>query len=227
MGFLDRLLRLVGLDFDLDLHSEPFDRITAQLYLGGRPRPEGVGALKAAGITDVVSCLPASERDAMAFLERDFRARFIPVHDGIHEDLSEALPAFFAALSEAGADGRLLVHCEVGVSRSATLAVAHVMRSTGSRFYEAFCSVRACRPQILPNIGFASQLQRFELAHHPRRGASELASLTRYLHEVCNVPGEARVVQAALEAHDFDAYAAIRSIFDGEVPRVVQGVRRR
>ncbi len=227
MGLLDRLIRWAGLEFDLDLHSDPFDRITSQLYLGARPRPEEVDALKAAGITDVVSCLPVSEREAMAFLQEDFRARFIPVHDGIHEDITAALPVFFEALSRVGADGRLLVHCEVGVSRSATLAVAHVMRSTGSRFYEAFCSVRRRRPQVLPNIGFASQLQRFELTLHPRRGGGELSSLTRYLHEVCNVPGEARVLQAALEAHDLDAYRAIRSLFDGEIPRVVQGVRLR
>lgn len=225
VGPLDHLLRWLGLDFDVDLTDAPFHRITPHLWLGARPTPDRVDALRRAGITHVVSCLPASEREAMTFLDEDFRTRFIAIKDGMDQDLGAALPPFFDALSEALPNGQLLVHCEVGVSRSASLAIAHVMRSTTSRFYEAFCEVRTHRPQVLPNIGFASQLQQVEFTQHPRRPAGELASLTRYLDRVCNVPVEAAVLQAALEAHDFDAPRALRSIFGGEIPRVVQGVR--
>ncbi|MEO0603380.1 MAG: dual specificity protein phosphatase [Myxococcota bacterium] len=225
MGTLDRLLRWVGLDFDLDLRSPRFDAITAQLTLGARPRPEDVEALRQAGITHVVSCLDPSERAAMEFLDQAFQTRFLPLHDGIHQDITQAFPTFFAELDRLDRGARLLVHCQVGVSRSATLAIAHVMQSTGQRFDEAFRTVQALRPQILPNIGFASQLQRFEHALRGSRAAPVPASLVWYLREVCKTPVEPALLQDALVSHDYDAHAAIRSLFGGEVPRVVQGVR--
>lgn len=221
VGLLDHILRWLQLDFEFDLHSQPFHRITPHLYLGARPRPEDVQALQNEGITHVVSCLPPSQRDAVTFLDETFETAFIPLRDGMHEDIAAAFPAFFEAMSRAEPDP-LLVHCEVGVSRSATLAVAHVMASTNQRFYEAFCEVRARRPQVLPNIGFATQLQRFEHARHAPRAT---ASLTQYLQEVCKVPVEPEILQSTLEGHDFDAVRAIRSIFGGDIPRVVQGVR--
>lgn len=225
MGTLERLLRWVGLDFDLDLRSERFSAITPRLYLGPRPVPEDLELLRDVGITNVVSCLPENRRETVTFLEANFHARFVPIRDGIHEDITPVFDAFFEAL--ATARGPLLVHCEVGVSRSATLAIAAVMRAEATRFYEAYCQVRERRPQVLPNIGFATQLQRFEDSLLPPRRPDELASLTRYLHDVCNVPVEPSVLQAALEDHDFDAVAAIRAIFGGDIPRVVQGVRNR
>jgi len=226
MAALDRLLRWLGLDFDLELGDDPaFHRIRPRLSVGPRPRPDDVDTLRDAGITHTVSCLPATERDATAFLADTFRAHFVPVRDGIDEDLTAALTTFFGIMAQLAPDEHVLVHCEVGVSRSATLAIAHVMRSESRRFYEAFVSVRERRPQILPNIGFASRLQRLEHELHPRRPVGEPASLTRYLHEVCRVPVEMDLLQATLEQHEFDAVRAVRAIFGGDIPRVVQGVR--
>lgn len=226
-GALDRLLGLVGLDFTLDIRDDPFDRITERLFLGARPGPDAVPALEAAGITHVVSCLPESERGAMGFLGEHFDTAFHPVHDGMHEDIGAGFPVLFQAMDGLGPEGRLLVHCEVGVSRSATLAIGQVMRADGLRFREAYQAVRARRPQVLPNVGFASALQRLEHELQGRRTDGEPCSLARYLVAVCRAPAEAAVLQDALERHDFDAVPALMAVFDGEIPRVVQGVRLR
>jgi protein-tyrosine phosphatase len=221
VAFLDRLIGLLGLDFDFDLRSARFDAVAPGLFVGARPRPQDVPDLHQAGIVAVVSCLPTSEREALPFLG-DFEHRFLPLDDRVGQDLGAAIPAFFEAVQ--GATGALLVHCEVGVSRSASLAIARVMDTDGLRFFEAYQQVRTRRPQVLPNVGFAAQLQRFEDARHPPRDG--LPSLTRYLKEVCMVPAAPSVIDDALRAHDLDPIAAIESIF-GDVPRVVQGVRRR
>ena len=81
--------------------------------------------------------------------------------------------------------------------------------------------MRARRPEGLPNIGFASQLQQLEHELHPPRPSGEQASLTRYLREVCQVPASAH----DLQAHQFDGVQAVRWLFDGEIPRVVQGAQ--
>ena len=223
-----RLLSLLGLDFDLslDLLDAPLHPIRADLFLGSRPRPEQAAALEELGITHVVSCLAESERPAVAFLKDDFETLFLPVRDGMNEDLAATFAGFFAFLDRAGSGAKALVHCEVGVSRSASLVIARVMQTERARFYEAYRAVRAHRPQVLPNVGFASQLQRFEHALFPEPRSESYCSLARYLKEVCHVPAEIGVLQAMLEQHDHDALRAIRAIFGDEVPRVVQGVRR-
>lgn len=227
----ERLLALLGLDFDftLDLRRQALSEITDSLFVGRRPRVGDTAALKAAGITHVVSCLPEGERDTVSFLGDDFECLFVPLADGIHEDIATVFPVVFdfaAVAKEASAGAKLLVHCEVGVSRSAAVAIALVMKSENKTFFDAYAHVRSRRPDILPNIGFASQLQRLEHEVLPElRAGGELSSLARYLREVCNAPADVVLIQEALERHDFDAVAALRAIFADEIPRVVQGVR--
>lgn len=220
-----RVLSLLGLNFDFDLLAEPFHQVNPALCLGSRPRPEHVEALRGLGITHIVSCLAEEERATVAFLSGAFETLFLPVRDGALEDIGATFPAFFAFLASAAPSGRVLVHCQVGVSRSATLVTASVMKAKQMRFYEAYCEVRTRRAQVLPNVGFASQLQHFEHTLFPEPPSGEFASLTRYLHEVCNVPVEIEVLQNMLERHDYDALRAVRAIFGEEVPRVIQGVR--
>jgi hypothetical protein len=124
-----------------------------------------------------------------------------------------------------GPKTKLFVHCEVGVSRSATLVTALLMKTEGLSFFEAVSEVRSKRNQVLPNIGFASQLQRLEHELEPSSVNRVPSSLAQYLHQICNAPVEIDLLQSALERHDYDAPAALQTVFGGEIPRVVQGVR--
>ena len=228
MALLDRVLSLLGLDFDLsfdDLEA-PFHTITPALLLGSRPRREALPALRKHGVTHVVSCLPEADRASVAFLRDALAHLFLPLRDGVHEDISAVMPEFFAFVSGAGPKARVLVHCEVGVSRSAALVIAHIMQAERLRFYAAYQKVRTRRAQVLPNIGFATQLQRFEDALFPGQRPAGPSSLARYLREVCSVPIEIEVIHDMLESHDGDAVRALQATFGGEIPRVVQGVRR-
>jgi protein-tyrosine phosphatase len=227
----DRVLALLGfdLDFSISVGRDPFNAITEDLYLGARPDREHVPALEEAGVTHVVSCLRADDRARVAFLREDFQPLFIPIDDGMHEDIASVFPVFFdfvRSAREQHARAKVFVHCEVGVSRSATLATALVMQRSRKRFFEAYCDVRAKRGEVLPNIGFASQLQRLEFDMHPRaQGDESVSSLARYLREVCTVPVDIETLQNVLQRHDYDALSAIQAIFGDEIPRVIQGVR--
>ncbi|RVE54462.1 hypothetical protein evm_000947 [Chilo suppressalis] len=57
--------------------------------------------------------------------------------------------------------GRVLVHCLMGVSRSATCALAFLMIKRGMSLTEALSTVR-CRRDIHPNEGFLRQLQQLD-----------------------------------------------------------------
>lgn len=224
-----RIVSLLGLnlDFNIDLSRRRFSEIDETLFVGRRPRADDVDELRRLGITDVISCLPEPERASMSFLQAHLRCLFVPLHDGMHEDISPSLPLAFEFARRASKDldaTRLLIHCEVGVSRSATFAIALLMKRDRARFIDTFQRVHERRPEVLPNIGFASQLQHLEHSElGPRRG--EPSSLARYLHDVCNVPVDIQTLEGSLAQHDYDGPAAIRAIF-GEIPRVVQGARR-
>lgn len=228
----DRVFKLLGLDLDLDFSvsfsRRLFNPITDDLYLGARPEPAQLEAVEQAGITHVVSCLREDRRPEMAFLQASFDTLFIPMRDGVHEDIASAFPLFFDYVRGAQERGpaKVLIHCEAGVSRSATLTIALLMQRAHKRFFETYCDVRAQRQAVLPNIGFASQLQRLEFDMHPQqRGAEGPSSLARYLKEVCNAPVDIETLESMLQRHDYNAFKAIESIFGGEIPRVVQGVR--
>jgi len=226
----NRLLSRVGLglDFSVDLRESFFTQITPTLYLGARPSPKHVAPLKEAKITHVVSCLMEEDRGELAFLRQDFQHLFLGVRDGMHQDIAATFPRLFDFAEAAGAgdsNAKLFVHCEVGVSRSATLVIALLMKTEGLSFFDALCRARSKRFQVLPNIGFASQLQRLEHELRPDLVGSNPSSLARYLHQICNAPVEIEILESALERHGYDAPAALQMVFGGEIPRVVQGVR--
>lgn len=58
--------------------------------------------------------------------------------------------------------GRVLVHCQAGISRSATICLAYLIQSRRVRLDEAFDFVKQRRGVISPNFSFMGQLLQFE-----------------------------------------------------------------
>jgi protein-tyrosine phosphatase len=62
-----------------------------------------------------------------------------------------------------GNKNRVLVHCAMGMSRSATGAIMFLMRLFQCGFEDVFEFVKTQRQETDPNEGFIEQLRRFEL----------------------------------------------------------------
>jgi protein-tyrosine phosphatase len=71
---------------------------------------------------------------------------------------------------------RILVHCNLGISRSTTLILAYLMKTYNATLLEAFKFLKHRRPIICPNLGFLRQLIEYEYdlfsysytdPHHP------------------------------------------------------------
>lgn len=57
--------------------------------------------------------------------------------------------------------GRILVHCEKGISRSASLVASHLMIKKGMDEVQAIEFLQKLRPQVDPNLSFVVQLSFF------------------------------------------------------------------
>uniref|UniRef100_A0A1I7VPR1 protein-tyrosine-phosphatase n=1 Tax=Loa loa TaxID=7209 RepID=A0A1I7VPR1_LOALO len=62
-------------------------------------------------------------------------------------------------------NGRILVHCEAGVSRSVFVVAAYLMQKLQWSSSKAIEYIQRIRPIALPNDGFVQQLQIFESCH--------------------------------------------------------------
>ncbi|CCE81647.1 Piso0_002309 [Millerozyma farinosa CBS 7064] len=87
--------------------------------------------------------------------------------DGIDE-LSSSLPTILDYIQQfydrSNGDTKILVHCRVGVSRSATVAIAEVMKRLQVSLPEAYMYVRVRRLNIIiqPNLRFVYELFKWE-----------------------------------------------------------------
>ncbi|XP_071502133.1 dual specificity protein phosphatase 1-B-like [Diadema antillarum] len=128
------------------------------LYLGSNFHASRLSVLEEHGITAVlnVSRLPN-------YFPTCFRYMQIPVDDSTDADL---LPWFEEATnfieSVQRNNGRVLVHCHAGISRSATICLAYLMKVRQIRLEEAFEFVSSVRTVISPNLAFMLQLLRYE-----------------------------------------------------------------
>lgn len=76
--------------------------------------------------------------------------------------LSDSLPLISFSDSVKNSGGRVLVHCQAGISRSATICLAYLIQSHRVRLDEAFDFVKQRRGVISPNFSFMGQLLQLE-----------------------------------------------------------------
>ncbi|RZB41339.1 DSPc domain containing protein [Asbolus verrucosus] len=62
----------------------------------------------------------------------------------------------------ANSGGKTLVYCVAGVSRSASICLAYLMKHQGLTLLDAYNYVKLRRPKIKPNCGFFKQLIEYE-----------------------------------------------------------------
>lgn len=97
----------------------------------------------------------------------------VPVNDSFCEKILPWLDRSVDFIEKAKAsNGCVLVHCLAGISRSATIAIAYIMKRMDMSLDEAYRFVKEKRPTISPNFNFLGQLLDYEEKIKNQTGAS-------------------------------------------------------
>lgn len=88
---------------------------------------------------------------------------FLLARDNEFYDIITIFPSSYEYIDNAiKANESVLVHCKLGVSRSATIVIAYIMKKFRKPYLQAFNEVKSKRSLINPNPGFCEQLRLWE-----------------------------------------------------------------
>ncbi|KAI4348591.1 hypothetical protein L6164_009299 [Bauhinia variegata] len=86
----------------------------------------------------------------------------VPLRDTENEDLLDYLEVCLDFIDQSRKEGSILVHCFAGVSRSAAIVTAYLMRTEHLSQEDALDSLRQSCESVYPNDGFLEQFKMFE-----------------------------------------------------------------
>ncbi|MBN3281213.1 DUS16 phosphatase, partial [Polyodon spathula] len=134
--------------------------ILPHLYLGSQKDVLNKDLMAQNGITFVLNASNSCPKPD--FISESHFMR-IPVNDNYCEKLLPWLDKTNGFIDKAKVSNcRVIVHCLAGISRSATIAIAYIMKTMGLSSDDAYRFVKDRRPSISPNFNFLGQLLEYE-----------------------------------------------------------------
>ncbi|XP_029474026.1 dual specificity protein phosphatase 12 [Rhinatrema bivittatum] len=133
--------------------------VLPQLFLGNASDMAELGCLQEAGVTHVLT-VDTEEPQNLGTL----KTKFVHALDDASTDLLSCLDECIAFVNEVLATGKaaVLIHCHAGVSRSAAVVTAYLMKTLQLTFPDAYAKLQATKPDVSMNEAFVSQLQLYE-----------------------------------------------------------------
>ena len=151
-----------------EVHSEG----GVSLLLGSEAVSRSAPGLASAGVRALINCagnstpLEAHVREGLgiAFYEQLQLVDRASVEGQDNSALIErGCDAVLQAFGQGSSGGHILVHCVAGMSRSASVCIAFLVKHRGRTLLQAATQVKAARPVAFPNAGFWAALRELEL----------------------------------------------------------------
>lgn len=139
--------------------------VRSGLFLGSQTAEQApIESLRAQGITHVLQ-LGTNQITMSPSHPNELTYLCIDIHDKDEADLITALRTYQAIEfmdSAVQLPNCLLVHCQMGKSRSATTVIVYLMLKERITFWDALVQTVAVRHVVTPNRGFCSQAKAVE-----------------------------------------------------------------
>lgn len=134
-------------------------QITNHIYISDLSSAFNKNKLKDDGITHILTTVLGID----PIFPNEFKYKNIHLRDVVHEDIMSYLDECCDYIDECiNNNGKILVHCSYGISRSASIVIAYLIKY-GKTYDEAYNIVKQKRPIIEPNEGFKDQLIEYSI----------------------------------------------------------------
>lgn len=136
--------------------------ILPSIFLGPYSATRNLDELQRAGITHIVSLWDGSESKILKVHHPDrFKYLQLEISDAATQNLITLFPQVKQFIDQAilREDGKVLVNCMSGISRSPAFVVAYLMEATGMDYDVVYRYVQNKRFCMNPNPGFRHQLE--------------------------------------------------------------------
>ncbi|CAG5096991.1 Similar to MKP-4: Dual specificity protein phosphatase MPK-4 (Drosophila melanogaster) [Cotesia congregata] len=147
---------------DFDAGPSSYDEIEPNLYLGNLTAAKDIKWLKDTKISHILtvdSCPLPRQVEQLP----NINLKFIQITDMPRENILTFFEDTYQFIDNAlQNDKKVLVHCYFGVSRSATLVIAYIMKKHKLTYEDAYKLVKSKRRFVGPNPGFIAQLKLYE-----------------------------------------------------------------
>jgi len=143
-----------------DIENHPASQVTPFLFLGNMKDASDIEAMSRLGIDHVLNVTAVSPA-----YQRSSKITYKQLHaaDNGYQNLKQYFDEAFEFIDKArNCGGSVLIHCQAGVSRSPTIAIAYLIKYFSMSMVEAYKFVKSRRSIISPNLNFMGQLLEFE-----------------------------------------------------------------
>ncbi|XP_041353489.1 dual specificity protein phosphatase 10-like [Gigantopelta aegis] len=145
---------------DAEIEQAITSQILPFLYLGNERDAASLDCLmnnKINYILNVTSHVP------LHFEKNGIKYKRLPANDSCQQNLKQYFEEAIEFIDDCHQNGgKILIHCHAGVSRSATITIAYILKHTKMTMTDAYKYVKGKRAIISPNFNFMGQLMEFE-----------------------------------------------------------------
>lgn len=187
--------------------------IPGKLYLSGRQPPSSHDAVTKYKITDILSItmrpvkIPNGIKNLLLEIEDTACVEIYKYFDCTYRFISDSINK---------ENGVCLIHCDAGISRSATIVIAFLMKKYKKSYEKAYKYVEEKRDIINPNSGFRNQLLAYDACRNSNGDISVFnISLFRLTYKIPNNVDDI-ILKKALEMTNIHYWQAITILRDTE-----------
>lgn len=135
------------------------DEVLPNLFIGSYDDACDSVTLDHFGITHILtvaSDLPAKYTEKYTYL----------IIQALDLDTQDLFPSFSQSFefieNSLSNNGKVLVHCLYGISRSSTIVISYIMKKLNIHYEQAFTLLKEKHPRADPNDGFVRQLKKLD-----------------------------------------------------------------